>query len=290
MSITIENEFLQASFHTVGAELYSLKHKKASVEYIWQGNPEFWGRHAPVLFPFVGRLKHDTYRYQGQTYPMSQHGFARDHEFTVTAHGASHATFSLTSSPETKAVYPFDFELLISYQLEEQTLTVTYEVRNLGEELYFSIGGHPAFNVPLVPNTKFTDYYIRFHPSKSRLTLPLSGPYVDFDNRTLAQTNTNINLNRRLFENDAFILETVGKNSFSILSEKTSRSVALSYDNMPYVGIWSPYPKEAPFVCIEPWCGVADTVDASGNIEEKLGINHLTAGQHFICSYAITVN
>ncbi|HPJ00564.1 MAG TPA: aldose 1-epimerase family protein, partial [Enterococcus sp.] len=169
-------------------------------------------------------------------------------------------------------------------------IVVKYRVENpTGEEMYFSIGGHPAFNVPLEEGLSFEDYFLEPSPMKSRVIVPLRGRYVNLDQRTLGQTNTNIALTHDLFKNDALIFETIGLNSFSIRSENSPHSVTLTYNNMPYVGIWSTYPVESPFVCIEPWEGIADTHDATGELTEKLGIRKLDAHEVFETKYSITV-
>ncbi|MGX7148807.1 aldose 1-epimerase family protein [Enterococcus ureasiticus] len=289
MTVQIENEFLIATIAEDGAELVSLKSKKNNIEYIWQGDPTFWGRHAPVLFPVVGRLKDDQYTYENQTYPMGQHGFARDSLFEVIEHGSELVSLSLKSSKESKKVYPFDFELIISYALKEENLVVDYQVENTGTgDMYFSIGGHPAFNVPLEQNLTFDDYYLSFSPKKSRTQIPLVGPFADFEHKTLGQTNTSLDIRRELFKDDAIIFETKGINTFTIETDEGSHSISLSYTDMPYVGVWSPYQKEAPFVCIEPWCGIADEVNASGNLVDKKGINKLTASDVFKTQYTLT--
>lgn len=288
MTVKIENEFLIAKFAEDGAELISLKSKSTGIEYIWQGDPAFWGRNAPVLFPIVGRLKDDQYTFQGKTYKMSQHGFARDSLFTVIEHGDALVSFSLKSNKETKENYPFDFELIISYELEKDRLIIDYQVENTGnEEMYFSIGGHPAFNVPLEEKLTFNDYYLKFSPQKSRTQIPLIGSYTDMKHKTLAQTNIGINLTHELFEKDALIFETRGSNAFTIASDCSDHELELSYNDMPYVGIWSPSPKKAPFVCIEPWCGIADSVDSSGDITKKSGINQLAPSELFKTNYTI---
>ncbi|WP_086444448.1 aldose 1-epimerase family protein [Candidatus Enterococcus lemimoniae] len=289
MTVQIENEFLIATIAEDGAELISLKSKKNNIEYIWQGDPAFWGRHAPVLFPVVGRLKDDQYTYQNQTYLMSQHGFARDSLFNVIEHGTELVSLSLKSNKETKKVYPFDFELILSYLLEEDNLVVRYQVENTGaSDMYFSIGGHPAFNVPLESGLTFDDYYLSFSPKKSRTQIPLAGPFADFEHKTLGQTNTSLDIRRELFKEDAIIFETKGANAFTIETDEGAHSISLSYTDMPYVGIWSPYPQEAPFVCIEPWCGIADEVNATGNLVDKKGINTLAASDIFKTQYTLT--
>ncbi len=289
MKTFLENDVCHVAINHHGAELSSFLLKVDNLEYVWQGNPEYWGRHAPVLFPFVGKLKDNKYSYKGNSYEMGQHGFARDMIFDLVSSDDNHVLLSLKSTPETLKKYPFDFELKILYTLVETELTVSYEVTTQSEEMFFSIGGHPAFNTPLVEGTTFEDYYLHFAPSKSRFLLPLDGPYVNLQEKTLAQTNTSIQLNREFFANDAFILETKGDNTFSILSDKTEHGVSISYNDLPYIGIWTPYPKESPFVCLEPWVGIADTLDATGNIEDKLGINRITPEDTFKSSYTIKI-
>lgn len=288
MTVQIENEFLIATIAEEGAELVSLKSKKNNIEYIWQGDPAFWGRHAPVLFPIVGRLKEDQYVYENQLYAMNQHGFARDSLFEVIEQGSELVSLSLKSGKESKKVYPFDFELIISYALEADNLIVDYQVENKGnDDMYFSIGGHPAFNVPLEPQLTFDDYYLSFLPKKSRTQIPLVGPFADFEHKTLGQTNTSLDLRRELFKDDAIIFETKGVNTFTIETDEGPHSISLSYTDMPYVGVWSPYPQEAPFVCIEPWCGIADEVNATGNLVDKKGINRLASLEIFKNQYKI---
>ncbi|MDH6363156.1 galactose mutarotase-like enzyme [Enterococcus sp. PF1-24] len=290
MQLSIESPQIVAKFNTHGAELTSLVLKESGLEYLWQGDPEFWGRQAPVLFPFVGRLKDDQYRYQGKTYQMGQHGFARDMEFAVLEQKADEISFILQSSPETKKNYPFDFDLIVSYRLGGEGILVTYQVKNTGsEEMHFSVGGHPAFNVPLTEALTFEDYYLNFSPKRTRIRVPLKGPYLDLERRTLGQTNNNIMLTRDLFVEDALVYETKDLNAYTIRSEKSPHSVTLSFNRMNHVGLWSPYPKEAPFVCIEPWCGVADTVEFAGELNEKYAINHLAANEEFTTEYAITL-
>ncbi len=291
MDITIETAHLKAVIATDGAELTSLKSKDTDIEYIWQADPAHWARHAPVLFPFVGSLKDNQYTYQGKTYELPQHGFARDMAFELLEKTEDAASFVLESTPETKKVYPFDFKLILTYELGGDGLVVKYRVENASaeEEMYFSIGGHPAFNVPLEEGLTFEDYYLQPSPMKSRVILPLKGRYIDLDQRTLGQTNTNISLTHEMFKNDALIFETKGLNSFTIRSEKSPHSVTLAYNNLPYVGIWSTYPVASPFVCIEPWEGVADTHSATGELTEKLGIRKLAANEVYETKYSITV-
>lgn len=289
MTVIIENEKLIATIAEDGAELISLKAKETGLEYIWQGDPKFWGRHAPVLFPFVGRLKDDSYSYQGKTYPMGQHGFARDQVFEVIEKGPQMVSLSLKSSKESKEIYPFDFELVLTYTLDDADIIVGYQVENTGaEEMLFSIGGHPAFNIPLEESLSFTDYYLAFEPKIDRVQLPLEGPFVDLEHKTLGQTSVDVDLKRELFEKDALIYETPGKTEIAFKTDKSSHSLHLKYDDIPFVGIWSPYGTEAPFVCIEPWWGIADKVGSNGNLVDKFAVNRLIPQKLFKTSYTIS--
>lgn len=210
--------------------------------------------------------------------------------FEVVEHKVDYVRLLLASSEETKSNYPFDFQLFVSYELGGDGLVVKYQVVNDSQEdMFFSIGGHPAFNVPLGEDNVFEDFYLTFSPKKSRVKLPLVGNYIDLEQRTLGQTNTDLRLTHEMFKNDALIYETKGLNSFSIRSEKSPHSVTLSYNNMPYVGFWTTYPVESPFLCIEPWVGIADTLETSGELHEKTGIQCLAANEQFETKYSITV-
>lgn len=292
MTIQLENERISVTILTKGAELASIKNKETGIEYLWQADPTYWGRHAPVLFPVVGRLKEDSYQVDGKSYPMNQHGFARDGDFEIVEQDDSSVTLELGATTETKRVYPFDFKLKIQYRLVGETVTTHYTVENPSstEKLYFSIGAHPGFNIPLTKETVFEDYFLSFSPRKTRTTIPLTGAYLNTPAKTLAQTNTDIALSRHLFDNDALIYEVKGENIFTIKSEKTPHSVSVKFTDFPYVGVWSPPKTDAPFVCIEPWFGIADTFDANGNLKEKLGIQSLEPTQQFDAKFDITVS
>lgn len=288
---TLTNDFLTVQINPLGAELQSVIDNHSQHEYLWQADPAVWKRHAPVLFPIVGALKDAQYTYQGQTYPMGQHGFARDREFAVVTQSETAITFRLTDDEESRKVYPFAFALEVSYRLDNNQLHVGYQVTNPASEapLYFSIGGHPGFNIPLSDDTTFEDYYFGFEPRKSQVTIPLTEGGVDYAHRTLAATDVNQRLTHDTFKNDAVIYELQGKTKFVIRSDKTKHGVSVSMPNAKYLGVWSPYPTTGEFVCIEPWWGIADTVDASGELTEKLGINKLDPQGTFSEGYTISI-
>lgn len=290
MTITLQSEQISVKIAETGAELQSIQHRHTGLEYLWQGQPDYWNRKAPVLFPIVGRLHDNQYTYQGKEYGLNQHGFARDSVFKLVEQTETSARFELKANAETKKHYPFDFSLIIAYTIQETAVTIAYEVKNhhQTEEMLYSIGGHPGFNIPLTSDTTFEDYALEITPNEQRAQIPLKGPFADPTNKKL-RSNEAIQLTHDLFAEDALIFETKGTNVFHICSDKTTHAVKLTVEDFPYVGVWSPPGEEAPFVCIEPWHGIADTIDASGKLEEKLGIRSLAPRETFATNYTIEV-
>lgn len=288
--LQLKNAKICATFDPKGAELISLKDVVTGMEFLWQADAEFWGRHAPVLFPIVGKLKEDKYAYGEREYSLSQHGFARDQVFIVKSKTPNSICFALSSNEETKECYPFDFQLLICYQIHKNHLVVNYQVTNKGtHKMYFGIGGHPAFNVPLVSSLEFEDYRIKVESTEPMSRLPLDGAYVHLENKSPEQYSLDIPLRHEIFSQDALIYATKGPTRLTLEAQNSTSKVVVSYDKMPFVGIWSPFPKEAPFVCLEPWQGLADTTASKGELTQKFGINQLEPNHDFKCSYTIQV-
>ncbi len=290
--IELKNDYLNVLINEHGAELTSVKDKDSN-EYIWQADKKFWGRHAPILFPIVGRLKDNQYTYQNSKYEMTQHGFARDNDFTVNQESDTSATFSLTQNDSTLQKYPFDFGLTVQYELVDHQLNVTLKVKNPSKDkdLLFSIGAHPGFNVPFIKNdlASFQDYFLRVAPKGNYQQIPLKPPYSDPNDQKTMDLSKPFYLDHELFKNDAKVLVLNGKQTTLMLSNThDDHGVALTVLNAPFVGIWSPYPKKAPFVCIEPWWGLADTVGASGQLTEKFAINKLAAQKQFKGGFEIS--
>lgn len=290
MKITLSNESVQAIIETSGAQLTSLKSTHSDVEYIWQRDPQFWKFCSPVLFPIVGKLKDDFYYYEGKKYSLPSHGFARHSEFELVKSDKTSATFRLTDSEATLKVYPFHFCLDISYKLIGSSITVSYFVKNTGaNKMYFSIGAHPAFNIPFDPGTTFTDYQLQVSPTAERQLLPLGeGALID-DSRKETWTEDTLNISRELFKGDAFIVASEPQESVTLSSNKTGHKIRVSYEDFQFLGIWSKYPDEAPFVCIEPWCGLASDISSDGNIETKKAINTLLPEDSFKRAYTIEI-
>ena len=290
MDYTIKNNMIEVVISDHGAEVQSVKGAHTGEEYMWQADPEIWGRHAPVLFPIVGRLKNDEYKYQGKTYHMGQHGFARDCDFEVENHTQESITFLLKDNEKTREMYPFKFEFRGNYNLMNNLLEENFSVVNKSDEtMIFGVGGHPGFNLPVNNGEEKEDYYFDMHPSIARVKIPLKGAYLDWNNRSLASTDSFIGLSDELFKDDALIYELHGHdNKVSLRTDKSKFHINVWTRNAPYVGIWSQYPNTANYVCIEPWWGIADREDADGELEHKYGMNHLEPGKEYQAGFSIT--
>jgi galactose mutarotase-like enzyme len=285
----IEDQQLKVSIHPKGAELQSIFHKPHGIEYMWGGDPAIWGKHSPLLFPIVGTLKGGTYYYQDKPYSLSRHGFARDRDFTVESRAADAITFFFHSDEETRAVFPFEFELRVIYRLTPAGLTTTYQVKNsAAEPLWFSIGGHPAFKVPLVPGTTYTDYYLEFDRPENVPRWPISKDgLIEREPDPLFNNTRTLPLNKTLFARDALVLKHPASTSVSLRSARTERGLRLDFPGFPFLGIWAA--PGGDFVCIEPWCGIADSVDSHQQWTDKEGINQLPAGGLFERTWTLNV-
>lgn len=289
MKYQISNSFLDITIDSLGAEILSIKDQNTKTEYLWQADKNIWARHAPILFPIVGKLKDDQYNYDGKTYHMTQHGFARDREFEVVNQDKNKISLALKSDEKTLEMFPFKFELVVQYTLLNNMVEVNFVVKNLDDKtMIFGIGGHPGFNLAIDQDTKKHNYFFRFEPAKSRVRIPLVGSNIDVKNRTLAATDASIEISDNLFENDALIFELNSKTKISLRNDQNDYHINMILDQTPFVGLWSPYPKIANFVCIEPWWGIADDVNSNGKIEDKIGMNKLASGQTFTSGYQMS--
>ena len=287
MNYEIKNSFIKAKIKSFGAELNSLQKCGEELEYIWQGDSKYWNRHSPILFPIVGRLKNDSYIYKNQKYNMTQHGFARDKEFEVIKNEADFIEFRLKSDEKTFEIYPFSFELYLSYKLEKNSLIVSYKVINKSDEkMLFSIGAHPAFNWTLKENEKKEDYFLEFENIKQTKRYFLNDKGLVYKNEDLKIIDNKIALNEELFKNDALVFNDLNMKSVSLKNLKNDNFIKVNFDNFPYLGIWSKT-SGAPFICIEPWFGVADEKNSTQKLEDKKGIITLQKDEIFSCFYSI---
>lgn len=285
---SIENRHLKISISPKGAELQHIFHKDYKQEYLWNGDPAVWGKYSPLLFPIVGTLKEDTYTYQGKTYTLPRHGFAREMEFEAEEQGKDSITLVLRSSPATRVNYPFDFELRVTYQLAPNGLATTYSVKNVSaEDMYFSIGGHPAFKVPLAAGTVYSDYYLEFENKETSPRWPITKEgLIEKPPKPLLRSTRLLPLSKELFQEDALVFKNLTSTTITLKSDKTPRGLLFDFADFPFLGIWAA--KNADFVCIEPWCGIADSIDTNQQLTDKEGINRLTPGDIFERTWTLT--
>lgn len=280
--ITLSNTIISAKIKTFGAELCSLK-DNTKRDYIWEGNPAFWGKHSPVLFPIVGTLKNNVFYHINKEYTLSRHGFARDMEFQLVEKTDNSATFSLQSNSETFKNYPFKFELQIQYIVIGTTLELTYRVINKDNtDIPFSIGAHPAFALP----SNFEDYTLVFEEVEPLEYTLLENDLVSKQTEKIKTNSNTVPLTYKLFERDALIFKKLQSNSLTIF-EKEKPILKVHFQDFPSLGIWTKV--EAPFICIEPWFGYSDTTESNGNLFEKEGIIILKTGDTFQAKFSLEI-
>ncbi|MFN5417048.1 MAG: aldose 1-epimerase family protein [Flavobacteriia bacterium] len=286
----LENETIKVEIHSLGAELKSVFHKKIQKEILYSGKETYWNRSAPVLFPIVGRLKNESYIFENKNYSLSQHGFARNLNFDCIEQENNSITFSLKANEITLQDYPFDFELHIKYYLDENQVQTTYKVFNYdSEEMFFSIGAHPGFVCPLFENESFEDYYLEFEKEESfeRHLLNLEKGIFNGETEQIPNQNKQINLDYAFFEKDAIVFEHLNSKNIILKSKKSSYSLEFSFQDFPFFGIWTK--PEAKFICLEPWCGLADSENSAGDLKRKKGINLLKPNDFFERSFSFKI-
>lgn len=275
----LENDILKIAVDTHGAELSSIYRKDERREMLWQGDPAFWGRKSPVLFPLVGKYKDGKTTYNGKEYFLGQHGFARDSEFTLIEKTENKLAFELTSNEETLAKYPFKFRLICSFELKNDKIIVGWNVENIdNKKIYFSIGAHPAF-----------------YCDKGKTMIEMNGKNIKYSliNSDGLYTAPKYNvessfvLHDEVFDNDALIIENSGVNEIALV-DNGKKYLTVKFDTDVF-GIWSPAKKNAPFVCIEPWYGRCDAEDFEGDITEREWSNSLDIGEKWYKEYEIIV-
>lgn len=287
--ITLRNRLWGARVSETGAELKSLANLAAGREHIWHGDPAWWNGSAPVLFPVIGGLKGGQYAYGGKTYALPSHGFARGSEFSVARAGEDSAELTLASSPRTREIYPFDFGLKVSFQLERAGISVRYEVTNTGSgRMYFSIGSHPAFVIPFAGGA-LENYYVLFEREEElERWFFKDGVIVAGKTAEVLENSRVLSLSRTCFADGIMIFKHPRSREFTIANSLNAHAVRVITDGVPYLGVWSK-PGGAPFLCIEPWHGIPDMSDASGNLADKEGILTLEPRGVFSTGYRVEI-
>lgn len=287
--LSIQNLHLRAAFKSKGAELCSLIHLATDTETIWQADPNVWGYHAPVLFPIVGGLKDNLLHIDGKSYPLNRHGFARTSEFVVEEHQTDCITFLLKSSEQTHSIYPYDFEFRMKYRLVDDRLQQTFSVKNTGTEtMFFALGGHTGFRIPLSVHSTYEDYVLEFELSEQldRHLINSDGLFTGETQPVLVYGNK-IPLSRHLFSNDALIFKSIQSRKVSLKSPKDALRIHVEYEQFPYLGIWAK--PGADFVCIEPWIGCADSISGHQHIADKELMQDLEPGATCNVTYTISI-
>ena len=286
---TLTSDLLTISIATHGAELCSIIDRSGR-EYLWQADPRYWKRHSPILFPIVGSVRDGHFTIDGRQYSMSQHGFARDSDFTPLGSTGDEAWYELTSSDTTLAAYPYKFRLQVGYRLTGETVTVIWRVTNTDDrDIYFQIGAHPAFYYP--------DYgsdgergYLWFDREDSFTYLRIGdGACASLTPHSQPLNGHLLRLDTHTFDIDTFIIEGSQLTSVALLDRERRPHLTMQFDS-PLLGIWSPPRKDAPFVCIEPWYGRCDREGFEGEFRDRDHVNRLAAGQTFEASYKIIID
>jgi galactose mutarotase-like enzyme len=284
--IQILNEQLLVTIDEKGAELQNIQLN--GIEYLWQADAKYWSKHSPVLFPVVGELKDGKYIFNNKEYVLPRHGFARDKIFSGEKISDSSAIFTLQSSAETLIVYPFPFVFRLQYELNKQSLLCTYIVQNTGDsDMYFSVGGHPAFKIPIDKNLQYNDYSLKFDNDTFLKRYVLHEGLTGDDTETLSLDNDVLHLDKSLFYDDAIVLKNINSKQIKLYSDKDAHGLTLMFEGFPYFGIWAA--KDAPFVCLEPWCGIADNIHHDYQLTTKEGINQLKPGESWQRKWSIVL-
>lgn len=288
---TIQNEILTVSISELGAELQSIR--KGDQEYLWQGDPAFWGRRSPILFPIVGSVWEGRYRIAGKEFQMGQHGFARDLDFKVIELNKAQVKYQVASNEETLKVYPYKFILEISYRVHDNNIDVIWEVTNPSDEkIFFQIGAHPAFYYPdFNPETKERGF-LSFEPKRNLLCTKLKEKgCIDPVGKNLLEIPENglLPIDRETFDPiDTIVTEDSQMQKVTLHKNDGTPWLSMEFD-APVVGIWSPPHKNAPFICLEPWYGRCDKAGFEGEFKEKDWVNALEPGQKFKTQYTIEI-
>ncbi|MGM0239937.1 aldose 1-epimerase family protein [Enterococcus sp. AZ103] len=289
INYTIKNQYLTAEIATKGGLLRSLKNQ-AGIECIWQRDPNFWEENDVNIFPYIARLTNETFVYQNKDYHLPIHGFLWTSELEVVTQTDECLILSLKSTQETKKQFPFDFELKIYRRLAGESLETTYEVNNLSQEtMYFGIGGHPAFNVPLQPGLTFEDYYVQFEQSTipEKVAMSVDG-FVEEGDELFQDLDHQhkLVLHHQLFDQDAIILKNAG-NKVQLKTDKDSVGLEIEFGDFDYLGLWHMPKLKAPYLCVEPWSSLPSRKNIIENIAEQENLISLPTNSSYQSTWKI---
>lgn len=292
MIYEIKNEYLQAKINTFGAELFSLIHLNSNYECIWQGDEKYWNGHSPILFPFCGRLFQEKYQYQGKIYQMPIHGFASQKEFTLLEKKDDEICFQLSEGEDTLQHYPFKFRLIVGYKLVQEKLIFSFKVINDNDyPMYFSLGGHPAFNCPINGVGHFDDYYVEFTNHSLLQRIFSKNVLYTGEKKEYPLQDRKLRLNHHLFDFDAIFFELKNHQETLLLKTDLSKSyIKMEINKMNTVGFWHTNRTEAPFICMEPSLGFPGREGIIENLETLLDVEKIESKQEYQNSYFVIVH
>ncbi|WP_242670085.1 aldose 1-epimerase family protein [Gramella sp. KN1008] len=288
---SLENKFLKIAVQETGAELCNLINKEKGTEHIWQADPEIWPSHAPNLFPVIGILKDGKFFHEGEGYKMPKHGFIRyNKDVRLKEKAEDRLIFELIYSEESLKIYPFKFDFRIEFNLKGRSLEVKHHIINLdSREMYFSLGGHPAFNICLFEGEKISDYSIEFDREMELKKYILNDEgLVSEQTEPVLENEKKIQLTEDIFEDDALIFKDIPAKKADLVSKKNGKILSVKYSDFKNLGIWAK--PGAPYVCIEPWLGIADVEGTDQILKNKAGIIELMPAKEFNAGYTINIS
>ena len=286
--VILGNGILTAEISETGAQLSRLADK--DTEYLWNADPEVWARHAPILFPFVARLPEQQYRFRGKMYgPLKNHGIAPYAQFMAESRDAASCTMLMVVTDEIRQLYPFDFDFRVRYRLDGHTLHISYLVSNRGEgDMFYAIGSHPGFNVPIAKNLKFEDYYVEFPEAGNVMRrLFTADKFVSDNDVPYPLKDNRIPLHHDLFDDDAICMKNTGDTAV-IKTDKDRRSITVRYPDTPWCAIWHIPKRDARYVCIEPWFSLPGK-PGTNDIEKRDDFRRLHGGESAEYDLSITI-
>lgn len=287
MIYTIKNEKITAKINSQGAELWSLT-DATGFEYLWQADPTYWNEKSPALFPYIGRMPEKKYEYQGKFYEMSIHGFAKASEFQVVEQSEESITFLLEPSQGTMIQYPFSFSFFITFTVEGNVVKTKYTVENKSDEtMYFGVGGHPGFNLPMEEGLAFEDYELVFeNPCKPNRINFSTACFVSGESAYNMKEDKIIPMDHDMFDEDAIVLKDADT-CVSLQSKKGSKKVTVRYPQMDYIGFWHRPKTDAPYVCIEPWSSLPANDGGIVDLEKQDNLISLESGKTYVNQWEI---
>ena len=290
MIYEIHNDTLRVKIASVGAELQSIQTADGA-EYLWQGDPAYWTGHSPNIFPYVGRLTQGRYTLNGQEYGFKNHGLVRYEDLAVEEEASDTITFRLDANEELMKQYPYDFTYMITYTLKGNQLIMTIQVENHSEErMFFAVGGHPGFNVPLEQGIAFEDYYLEFSEESHPYQIEISPKGAIRSGQFLYQPEggKRIHLQHNLFDSDAIVLYH-GDRTVTLKSDQGARAVTVRYPDFRYIGFWHKPCTDAPYVCIEPWTSLPSRENITEDFAQQGDLLHIEGGEIWTTTWSIEI-